>query len=67
MLAAIFSSYGNGARPDRFIPASTALLKKKTAQRYACMQVPSSIVGVESISHRSPFLSSSVVSAFFEV
>ena len=39
MLAAIFSSYGNGTRQDRFIPVSTALLKKKTARRYACMHV----------------------------
>ena len=35
MLAAIFSSYGNGTGQDRFIPVSKALLKK-VAQRYAC-------------------------------
>ena len=38
MLAAIFIPYGNRTRLDRFIPVSTALLKKKkTARRYACM------------------------------
>ena len=69
MLAAIFSSNGNRTRLDRFIPGSTALLKKKKQLdgTHACMQVPSSIVGVESISYRSTFLSSSVVSAFFVV
>ena len=72
MLAAIFSSYGNGTRLDRFIPVSTALLKKKRldgmhACMHACMQVTSSIVGVESISYCSAFLSCSVVSAFFVV
>ena len=68
MLAAIFSSYGNGTRLDRFIPVSKALLKKKKLNgMHACMQVPSSIVGVESISYRSAFLSSPVVSAVFVV
>ena len=75
MLAAIFSSYGNGTRQDRFIPVSTALLEKKTARRHACMhvhagQVPSSIVGVESITYAASLvylLSSSVVAAFFVV
>ena len=37
MLAAIFSSSGNGTRLDRVIPVSTALLKRKAARRYACM------------------------------
>ena len=38
MLAAIFSSYGNRARLDRFIPVSTALLKKKQLDGMnACM------------------------------
>ena len=68
MLAAIFSSYGNRTRQDRFIPVSTALLKKKQLDgMHACAQVPWSIVGVESISYRSTLLSSSVVSAFFVV
>ena len=43
MLAAIFSSYGNGTKQDRFIPVSTALLKKKQLDgiiyMYACMHV----------------------------
>ena len=70
MLAAIFSSYGNGTRQDRFIPVSTALLKKNQLDGMhacMCMQVPSSIVGVESITYCSTFLSSSAVSAFFVV
>ena len=70
MLAVDFSSYGNGTRQDRFIPVSTALLKKKQLDSmYACMcmQVTSAIVGVQSITYCSAFLSSSVVSAFYVV
>ena len=38
MLAAIFSSYGNRTRLDRFIPVSTALLKKKQLDgMHACI------------------------------
>ena len=70
MRAAIFSSYGNGTRLDRFIPVSTALLKKKksssTVCMHACMHAGTCVDRrVESISSRSTFLSSSVVSAFF--
>ena len=36
MLAAIFSSYGNGTGQDRLIPVSTALLKKKNSSM-VCM------------------------------
>ena len=36
MLAALFSSYGNRTRLDRFIPVSTALLKKKNSST-VCM------------------------------
>ena len=37
-LVSIFSSYGNGARPDRLKPVSTTSLKRKAARRYACLQ-----------------------------
>ena len=72
MLAVIFSSYGNGTRLDRFIPVSTALLKKKTARRdgmHACIHAGAFVdrrCRVDQL-HRSTFLSSSVVSAFFVV
>ena len=38
MLAAIFSSYGNETRLDRFIPVSTASQKKSSSTVCACMQ-----------------------------
>ena len=70
MRAAIFSSYGNRTRQDRFIPVSTALLKKKrAARRCACTHAGRHLhrSSCRSISSRSTFLSSSVVFAFFTV
>ena len=67
MLAAIFSSNGNGTREDRFISVSTALLKKQLDGVHVCIQAPALVVSVESISCHSTFLSSYVVFAFFVV
>ena len=56
MLAAIFSSYGNGTRQDRFLPISTALLKKKKKldSMHACMCLQAMCLRRSSESNRSP-------------
>ena len=55
ILAAIFSSYGNGTRQDRFIPVSTALLKKKQLDgMHACMCMQARCLRRSSVSNRSP-------------
>ena len=56
MPAAIFSSYGKGTRQDRFIPVSTALLKKKKQLdgMHACMCMQARCLRRSSVSNRSP-------------